>query len=526
MPKSQKASGGSAVFYKPVEVVKEIRVGYLYKSPPSKLLTTEKSWKRRYFVLFKISENEYQLKYFRSAEVREKAQGAIDLSLVSLLSISPQNHQKWAWVQKKFKCSPSCVLYVKAAEREYFLIGENSGEVQDWFSDLFAALEHRPHKVHSLKEMSSTNEKQGMAFSSPTPPVEGKPRSMSAPGPNTRPHSYSEIQKGEARPRRPYSEPNNPMYDYPRSYPRHLQKGEDDAAVRASHYMDMEGSVYETVTVMGAKQHHEQLAQAVGGKGEEALTGRGSLMRSVTQVFDKMKIQIPTMPPFDEETAAENRDLKQDLAEGDSNEPLTDASGSSSENEAVTPVESAHGLSSMERFVVMALEERDIEVNQADLKKHLTLTDVDGKPCVSGWTGPPQTTCLFHKTDQILAINDLHTSSVEDFHNYLSKLLKNQVKMTILRVPGSQPLHAPNCICNPQLTFRDLKLTFREPKLSFRGLELTFREPKLSFRDLKLTFREPKLSFRGLKLTFKDPQLTFRDLKLTFREPKLSFRGL
>ena len=47
---------------------------------------------------------------------------------------------------------------------------------------------------------------------------------------------------------------------------------------------------------------------------------------------------------------------------------------------------------------------------------------------VSGWTGQPQSVCLFHKGDQILAINDLHTGSVDEFNMYLSKSLKNEVR--------------------------------------------------------------------------------------------------
>lgn len=46
---------------------------------------------------------------------------------------------------------------------------------------------------------------------------------------------------------------------------------------------------------------------------------------------------------------------------------------------------------------------------------------------ISGWTGQPQTQCLFHKGDQVLAINDLHTGTVDEFNMYLSRTLKNEV---------------------------------------------------------------------------------------------------
>lgn len=47
---------------------------------------------------------------------------------------------------------------------------------------------------------------------------------------------------------------------------------------------------------------------------------------------------------------------------------------------------------------------------------------------VSGWTGQQQNLCLFRKGDRILAINDLHTSSVEEFNMYVSRLLRDEVR--------------------------------------------------------------------------------------------------
>uniref|UniRef100_A0A3Q3X0I5 PH domain-containing protein n=1 Tax=Mola mola TaxID=94237 RepID=A0A3Q3X0I5_MOLML len=252
-------SGLSTIFYTSVGIPTEVRSGYFLKSPPQ-----NKSWKRRFFVLFKVSEQDYQLKYFNSSEERDKPAGEIDLLQVSFLWVSPQQHSRWGWINKNLKCSPSTVLCIRAGDRDYFLIGESRSVSSGW--------------------------------------------------------------------------------------------------CRTLNYF----------------------------------TCLGRPLLRFRCMFTRAPKQLPSFV----------------------------------------------FLSSIDAIIP---EERDIEVKQADLKKHLTVTEVDGKPIVSSWTGQPQLVCLFHKGDQILAINDLHTSSVEEVNKYLSKCLKNEVKVTILRRHRCQPLHSSAC---------------------------------------------------------------------------------
>uniref|UniRef100_A0AAQ4R7K1 Pleckstrin homology domain containing S1, tandem duplicate 2 n=1 Tax=Gasterosteus aculeatus aculeatus TaxID=481459 RepID=A0AAQ4R7K1_GASAC len=463
MIKSQKntVNKGGTVFYRPVKNTAEVRSGYLFKSPPQKLVKTQK-WKRRYFVLFKIDEQEHLLKYFKSPEEKDSPLGAIDLSQISLLYKNPAKHGRWPWVEKVLKCSASCVFLIKAAEREYFLAADNSEEADGWFADLYEALKARPHQRMSSEEMF---------FGPPTvevisypilriktsaaahPEVEQKTRSKSDPLSNTL-ETNSKEPKAEDHSKRRVSEP---VYDYPKTFKTKTRAG--NLTIRRKSF----DAIYETMSGIIA----EQAACESDCESEDCEVKAGSLMRSVTNAFEKMRTPVPPLPSFNEETADEDRKERRSTS---------DFSSSSSDNGAVSPAEMLEDLNRKERVrsaerekdfrhriadlktqlteverntsIDITPREIDFQVTLADLKKYLILTEVDGKPSVSGWTCQPQPVCLFHREDRILAINDLLTTSLQEFNMYLSKCLKNEVKLTTLRLPGSQPLHSPDCPCS------------------------------------------------------------------------------
>ncbi|KAM9837183.1 pleckstrin homology domain-containing family S member 1-like [Aulostomus maculatus] len=430
MHKGLKSPGGSVTFYRSAEDATEIRSGYLYKSPPPKRLTTERSWKRRYFVFLKVSEEEHHLMYFKTHEEMDRPLGGINLSQISLLYRSPQEHHKWNWVQKNFKCSPSCVLYIRAAERDYFLVGENSDEVEVWFSDIFDALDKRPHKVLTSEEITTGGatvqviSKPLLQMKATVTTEKPKLRSISDPSHTTLGKNARRFKEEENRKRN-----SEPIYNYPRSY---MSPGQ----VNDTKSVEL---IYETMEELKSQ---EETIEELNREVEQGIDR--ILIQSVSQVSNKIKTQISPPSLFDEE-AAEDKD--EGLQRSDSSSGYSDNSPSSPD-EMLDVRSELEMQSSTESLDLHSPKERDIEIKQADLKKHLTVTEVGGKPNVSAWTGQPQTVCLFHKGDQILAINDLHTSTLEEFNMYVSRSLKNEVRVTILRQPGCPPLHLPNCPCN------------------------------------------------------------------------------
>ncbi|XP_017551509.1 pleckstrin homology domain-containing family S member 1 isoform X1 [Pygocentrus nattereri] len=147
MASRQNTVGELCTFYTYGTEDKELCSGYLYKSPPASLIKSQKSWKRRFFVL-KKNKTSCQLEYFKNEEkTKTELLGAIDLSQVSLMFMCPETHSMWKWVHKNFKCSAACVLFMKVMDRDYFFIGESSWEVERWFRALFDAMKNRPHRL-------------------------------------------------------------------------------------------------------------------------------------------------------------------------------------------------------------------------------------------------------------------------------------------------------------------------------------------------------------------------------------------
>ncbi|XP_073670527.1 pleckstrin homology domain-containing family S member 1-like [Paramisgurnus dabryanus] len=384
--------------------VQVLYAGYLYKSPnlskPAKLM---KSWRHRFFVLSKADEDNYQLAYYKNREKMEKPLGKIDLSMVRLICTAPEKHQMWEWIRKNFKCLPSSVLFLRVEDfmtkyaRDYFLIGENSEDVKCWQNELL--------KV--IKTQTSQNKETDYDLQ------QDRLRAESEPIPKS-PHCYENISPTSmCRQSLPegtlfYQVPDNTRKELSSVY--FTDDDDDDTEEQPetpddnNEYMDM------TLARVVLQQNQQE---------EDAFFQKNMSTNGLDSSQDLCD-------------GAENP-MKRNSAElGCSMGSLPDFNG----NCASTEMNTGFPNKSETHKPV----QKEICINRNDLCKSLIFTQKEGKPCV--YECKAETSHLFHKGDQILALNDLQIETVDEIQTYIRRLTKDEVKLTILRHPGSQPFYA------------------------------------------------------------------------------------
>ncbi|NWI72615.1 PKHS1 protein, partial [Dryoscopus gambensis] len=102
--------------------------GFLIKSPPLQLFSSQNSWKRRLFVLSKSSKGNYILKYLKGQHVK----GSIAVDQIISIEVGISNAEIMETVRKMFKCLPEQVMSISTGNRCYYLIGDSRQETEDW----------------------------------------------------------------------------------------------------------------------------------------------------------------------------------------------------------------------------------------------------------------------------------------------------------------------------------------------------------------------------------------------------------
>ncbi|NXC80231.1 PKHS1 protein, partial [Cercotrichas coryphoeus] len=102
--------------------------GFLIKSPPLQLFSSQNSWKRRLFVLSKSSAGNYILKYLKGQHVK----GSIAVDQMISIEVGIRNAEIMETVRKMFKCLPEQVMSISTGNRRYYFIGDSRQEIEDW----------------------------------------------------------------------------------------------------------------------------------------------------------------------------------------------------------------------------------------------------------------------------------------------------------------------------------------------------------------------------------------------------------
>ncbi|KAF1464743.1 Pleckstrin homology domain-containing family S member 1, partial [Pygoscelis antarcticus] len=102
--------------------------GFLIKSPPLQLLGSQNSWKRRFFILSKSSNDNYILKYLKGQNIK----GCIAVDQIVNIKVGISNSEIMETVRKMFKCLPEEVMSISTGNRCYYLIGSSRQETEDW----------------------------------------------------------------------------------------------------------------------------------------------------------------------------------------------------------------------------------------------------------------------------------------------------------------------------------------------------------------------------------------------------------
>ncbi|NWS67847.1 PKHS1 protein, partial [Crotophaga sulcirostris] len=102
--------------------------GFLIKSPPLQLFSSQNSWKKRFFILSKSSKGSYILKYLKGQNMK----GSIAVDQIINIEVGISDSEIMGMVRKMFKCLPEQVMSINTGNRRYYLIGSSRQETEDW----------------------------------------------------------------------------------------------------------------------------------------------------------------------------------------------------------------------------------------------------------------------------------------------------------------------------------------------------------------------------------------------------------
>ncbi|XP_060622797.2 pleckstrin homology domain-containing family S member 1 [Anolis sagrei] len=444
--------------------------GFFRKSPPIHLFTNQTSWKKRHFTLSKSIKNGYILRYFKDQQLK----GNIEINETSKIEIGIADSEKMAMVRKMFKCVPTEVMTIRTGNRDFYLIGTDSKEVEEWANILYETCREKEVEVTSKMDYprkSSIENYHCEEVCKPisfkrSPPVrttlELRTRSKSSPAcldekdEQCHGNQYEELPTTAFK-KRPTSEPihqvpseEDHIYESPRKIMQRLR--------RLTHgpLDEQSGEDYEKENDYASPRSIQaQLTETnpeCSSSDEEQSNDDGGYisMKDICPLMAEEDFQptsagttLPTIPPVKENSV--NPQVAQDSPLKPTPLPRKAKPGKMPKISFLSVVQLSIILSKITKDNQM--QEVDLLFPQSDFINCVTLTEASGHVCVSQWSDPHHLGCLFHQGDYIVAVNDMHVKNIDEISLFTSRSRRKEVKLTVHRLPNSEILHATGCKC-------------------------------------------------------------------------------
>ncbi|KAM9548603.1 pleckstrin homology domain-containing family S member 1 isoform 4-T4 [Guaruba guarouba] len=397
--------------------------GFLIKSPPLQLFSSQNSWKRRFFILSKSSKSNYILKYLKGQNIK----GSIAVDQIINIEVGISKSEMMEMVRKMFKCLPEQVMSISTGNRCYYLIGSSRQETEDWVTVISSICQEakrggccpqnqelpnsevrsRPSSLPLfLNSIDTTSFLERQSCQKENGSSEDKNRPNSDPGPHQ-------------------AQSDSPRGIFPSLWTIEVSKPDPTAAFDVQEKAVQTNPVQENIYMP---------------------------MKSLRLLDESCQLTcrhdgLPALPKC-QDNSTRPRDLE-------AYRDLKFPENSTSQQPTLQRRQNSSPLSVVQLSILLSqikdetqLQKLDIFVPLADIDSCLKLTEAAGQICVSQWTCPHQVGCLFNHGDHIVAVNDLQPQNAEEAYFFISRSMRKEVKLTVCRIPHSDIFHVKGCSCS------------------------------------------------------------------------------
>ncbi|XP_061228724.1 pleckstrin homology domain-containing family S member 1 isoform X2 [Neopsephotus bourkii] len=402
--------------------------GFLIKSPPLQLFSSQNSWKRRFFILSKSSKGSYILKYLKGQNIK----GSIAVDQIINIEVGISKSEMMEMVRKMFKCLPEQVMSVSTGNRCYYLIGSSRQETEDW--------------VTVISSVCKEAKRGGCC-----PQTQDPPNSEVRSRPSSLPLFLNSIDTTSIVERQSYQKDKTLG-----KCEENLLSSDTDEDIKKD-----EEDYYQTPSSILAQWTTEvsKPDPTAGFDAQEKAVQTNPVQENIYMPMKSLRLLdescqltcrhdgLPSLPECQDNSTCP-RDLE-------ANRDLQFPENSTSQQPTLQRRRNSSPLSVVQLSILLSqikdetqLQKLDVFVPLADINSYLKLTEAAGQICVSQWTGPHQVGCLFNHGDHIVAVNDLQPQNVEEAYFFISRSMRKEVKLTVCRIPHSDTFHVKGCSCS------------------------------------------------------------------------------